>query len=100
MENGEWRMEDAVASPGPEKWALETPCSFGSQSQGLEDYLGDMDFKIAGSRQGITAIQLDIKLPGIPLEVVCEALEPSAGGAHAHPGAHGGAAAGAPARSA
>ncbi|CAI5535846.1 unnamed protein product [Closterium sp. Naga37s-1] len=44
---------------------------------GLEDYLGDMDFKIAGTRRGITAIQLDIKLPGVPLPVLCAALDPA-----------------------
>eukprot|EP00897_Mesotaenium_endlicherianum_P009777 jgi/Mesen1/8828/ME000053S08231 len=44
---------------------------------GLEDYLGDMDFKIAGTRDGITAIQLDIKLPGVPLHILCEGLEPA-----------------------
>ncbi|CAL1380797.1 unnamed protein product [Linum trigynum] len=42
---------------------------------GLEDHLGDMDFKIAGTRSGITAIQLDIKPAGIPLDIVCESLE-------------------------
>jgi polyribonucleotide nucleotidyltransferase len=45
--------------------------------QGLEDHVGDMDFKIAGTRSGITAIQLDIKPCGIPLEILCEALEPA-----------------------
>jgi polyribonucleotide nucleotidyltransferase len=45
--------------------------------QGLEDHLGDMDFKIAGTRRGITAIQLDIKPAGIPLDIVCESLEPA-----------------------
>jgi len=44
-------------------------------SQGLEDHLGDMDFKIAGTRDGVTAIQLDIKPAGIPLDIVCESLE-------------------------
>ncbi|KAK3139835.1 hypothetical protein QOZ80_5AG0391290 [Eleusine coracana subsp. coracana] len=44
---------------------------------GLEDHLGDMDFKIAGTRQGITAIQLDIKPAGIPLDIIYESLEPS-----------------------
>uniref|UniRef100_R7W9G5 Polyribonucleotide nucleotidyltransferase 2, mitochondrial n=1 Tax=Aegilops tauschii TaxID=37682 RepID=R7W9G5_AEGTA len=44
---------------------------------GLEDHLGDMDFKIAGTRRGITAIQLDIKPAGIPLDIVCESLEPA-----------------------
>ena len=43
--------------------------------QGLEDHLGDMDFKIAGTRSGVTAIQLDIKPAGIPLDIVCESLE-------------------------
>ncbi|KAJ9564256.1 hypothetical protein OSB04_000222 [Centaurea solstitialis] len=44
---------------------------------GLEDHLGDMDFKIAGTRNGITAIQLDIKPAGIPLDIVCESLGPA-----------------------
>ncbi|KAF4381584.1 polyribonucleotide nucleotidyltransferase 2, mitochondrial isoform X1 [Cannabis sativa] len=42
---------------------------------GLEDHLGDMDFKVAGSRKGVTAIQLDIKPAGIPLDIICESLE-------------------------
>ncbi|CAA7031392.1 unnamed protein product [Microthlaspi erraticum] len=42
---------------------------------GLEDHLGDMDFKIAGTRDGVTAIQLDIKPAGIPLDIVCESLD-------------------------
>ncbi|KAF9620300.1 hypothetical protein IFM89_011035 [Coptis chinensis] len=42
---------------------------------GLEDHLGDMDFKIAGTRRGVTAIQLDIKPAGIPLDIICESLE-------------------------
>lgn len=44
---------------------------------GLEDHLGDMDFKIAGTRNGITAIQLDIKPAGIPLDIICESLGPA-----------------------
>ncbi|KAB2610214.1 polyribonucleotide nucleotidyltransferase 2 [Pyrus ussuriensis x Pyrus communis] len=44
---------------------------------GLEDHLGDMDFKIAGTQNGVTAIQLDIKPAGIPLDIVCESLEPA-----------------------
>ncbi|KAG4914426.1 hypothetical protein JHK87_051983 [Glycine soja] len=44
---------------------------------GLEDHLGDIDFKIAGTRKGVTAIQLDIKPAGIPLDIVCECLEPA-----------------------
>lgn len=42
---------------------------------GLEDHLGDMDFKIAGTKRGVTAIQLDIKPAGIPLDIICESLE-------------------------
>jgi len=42
---------------------------------GSEDYYGDMDFKVAGSKEGVTAIQLDIKLPyGIPIPILSEAL--------------------------
>jgi polyribonucleotide nucleotidyltransferase len=43
--------------------------------QGLEDHLGDMDFKVAGTREGITALQMDIKLAGISYEIMAEALE-------------------------
>ncbi|XP_060043235.1 polyribonucleotide nucleotidyltransferase 1, mitochondrial isoform X2 [Erinaceus europaeus] len=42
---------------------------------GIEDYYGDMDFKIAGSSKGITALQADIKLSGIPLKIVVEAIQ-------------------------
>lgn len=42
---------------------------------GIEDYLGDMDMKVAGTRRGMTAIQADIKVPGIPLKVVMESLQ-------------------------
>lgn len=43
--------------------------------QGPEDHHGDMDFKVAGTKDGVTAIQLDIKLAGVPLKVLGEALE-------------------------
>ncbi len=43
--------------------------------QGIEDHLGDMDFKVAGTRKGITAFQLDIKLTGISTKILKEALE-------------------------
>ncbi|XP_057992147.1 polyribonucleotide nucleotidyltransferase 2, mitochondrial isoform X2 [Hevea brasiliensis] len=49
---------------------------------GLEDHLGDMDFKIAGTRNGVTAIQLDIKPAGIPLDIICECLEHARKGRH------------------
>ena len=42
--------------------------------QGLEDFLGDMDFKVAGTRDGITAIQMDIKIKGINEEILTRAL--------------------------
>ncbi|KAL0113419.1 hypothetical protein PUN28_012523 [Cardiocondyla obscurior] len=41
---------------------------------GIEDYLGDMDFKIAGTKQGITALQADIKIPGVPLKIMLECI--------------------------
>lgn len=43
--------------------------------QGLEDHFGDMDFKVAGTREGITAIQMDIKVEGIKKEILEVALE-------------------------
>ncbi|CAH1972509.1 unnamed protein product [Acanthoscelides obtectus] len=42
---------------------------------GIEDYMGDMDFKVAGTRKGITALQADIKIPGLPLKIVMESLQ-------------------------
>jgi len=46
-----------------------------SDIQGLEDFLGDMDFKVAGTKEGITAIQMDIKIKGIDEKILREALE-------------------------
>ncbi|XP_048486097.1 polyribonucleotide nucleotidyltransferase 1, mitochondrial [Plutella xylostella] len=42
---------------------------------GIEDYFGDMDFKIAGTKKGITAFQADIKIPGLPLKIVMESIQ-------------------------
>jgi polyribonucleotide nucleotidyltransferase len=42
---------------------------------GAEDHFGDMDFKVCGTRDGITGFQLDLKLPGIPIDLLCEAME-------------------------
>ena len=42
-----------------------------------EDFTGDMDFKVAGTREGITAIQLDTKLKGIPMDIVFETIDRS-----------------------
>lgn len=43
--------------------------------QGLEDHFGDMDFKVAGTKDGITALQMDIKIDGISREILSDALE-------------------------
>ena len=43
--------------------------------QGDEDHYGDMDFKVAGTQNGITGIQLDIKLDGIPIDILRAALD-------------------------
>ena len=43
--------------------------------QGMEDFAGDMDFKVTGSREGITALQMDIKVKGLTLDIMFEALE-------------------------
>ena len=41
---------------------------------GMEDHLGDMDFKVAGTANGITALQMDIKITGLTFEIMREAL--------------------------
>ncbi|RIX51778.1 polyribonucleotide nucleotidyltransferase [Paenibacillus nanensis] len=46
-----------------------------SDIQGMEDHLGDMDFKVAGTAQGVTAIQMDIKIDGIDRSILEQALE-------------------------
>ncbi len=43
--------------------------------QGIEDFLGDMDFKVAGTDAGITALQMDMKITGLPLEVIADAIQ-------------------------
>ena len=52
-----------------DRWAVLTDI------QGLEDHLGDMDFKVAGTTKGITAIQLDIKISGLRQEIIAETLK-------------------------
>ncbi|XP_046814596.1 polyribonucleotide nucleotidyltransferase 1, mitochondrial [Vespa crabro] len=42
---------------------------------GMEDYLGDMDFKIAGGKKGFTALQADIKITGVPLKIIMEIVD-------------------------
>lgn len=43
--------------------------------QGIEDYMGDMDFKLAGTKKGITAVQADIKISGLPLKLAMETMQ-------------------------
>lgn len=45
---------------------------------GIEDYMGDMDMKVAGTKKGVTSIQTDMKIPGLPLKIVFEALQKAA----------------------
>ncbi|NJL46254.1 MAG: polyribonucleotide nucleotidyltransferase [Leptolyngbyaceae cyanobacterium SM2_5_2] len=42
--------------------------------QGIEDFLGDMDFKVAGTDSGITALQMDMKINGLPVQVIADAI--------------------------
>jgi polyribonucleotide nucleotidyltransferase len=42
---------------------------------GMEDHVGDMDFKVAGTREGVTALQMDIKIAGVSADILAEALE-------------------------
>src|SRR6267143_1088914 len=57
-----------LVTPG-DKWTVLTDI------QGLEDHYGDMDFKVAGSARGITALQMDIKIKGISLEIMRTAFQ-------------------------
>ena len=56
---------------------------------GDEDHLGDMDFKVAGTRDGVTALQMDIKITGITEEIMRAALEQARDGRLPHPRQHG-----------
>ncbi len=51
--------------------------------QGPEDHHGDMDFKVAGTRNGITAIQMDVKVEGVPIPILAEALQQAREARHA-----------------
>ncbi len=50
--------------------------------QGIEDFFGDMDFKVAGTKDGITAIQVDIKIDGLSYDIIRDALEITRQGRH------------------
>ena len=52
---------------------------------GDEDHLGDMDFKVAGTADGITSLQMDIKIPGITREIMGKGHAPGQGGPGSHP---------------
>ncbi len=43
--------------------------------QGIEDFLGDMDFKVAGTEKGITALQMDMKIAGLPVSIISDAIK-------------------------
>jgi len=45
--------------------------------QGMEDAFGEMDFKVTGTREGVTALQMDIKLKGVTMEILGQALRPA-----------------------
>jgi polyribonucleotide nucleotidyltransferase len=47
---------------------------------GNEDFMGDMDFKLCGSSEGVTGFQLDLKLPGIPLDILLEGVDKATNG--------------------
>jgi polyribonucleotide nucleotidyltransferase len=47
--------------------------------QGIEDFLGDMDFKVAGTDTGITALQMDMKISGLPLDIIAKAVQQAKG---------------------
>ncbi len=53
--------------------------------QGLEDFFGDMDFKVAGTHDGITAIQMDIKIHGLTRQIVEEAIRQNKRSKRVHP---------------
>ena len=52
---------------------------------GVEDHLGDMDFKVAGTSEGITALQMDIKITGVTFDILRDALDPGPRGPAGHP---------------
>ncbi|XP_030012483.1 polyribonucleotide nucleotidyltransferase 1, mitochondrial isoform X2 [Sphaeramia orbicularis] len=64
-----------ISKPNPEKSAEIQDYRLLTDILGIEDYLGDMDFKLAGTNKGITALQADVKIPGLPLKLVMEAIQ-------------------------
>uniref|UniRef100_A0A8C5AN07 polyribonucleotide nucleotidyltransferase n=1 Tax=Gadus morhua TaxID=8049 RepID=A0A8C5AN07_GADMO len=64
-----------ISKPSPEKPNEIQDYRLLTDILGIEDYLGDMDFKMAGTIKGITALQADVKIPGLPLKLVMEAIQ-------------------------
>lgn len=71
---GDIDMTDTIAGIAMGMVSEEGKYAILSDIMGLEDHDGDMDFKVAGSKEGITALQMDIKLGGISLDILKEAL--------------------------
>ncbi|WIA17409.1 hypothetical protein OEZ85_014265 [Tetradesmus obliquus] len=69
---------DTLSSSGSSSMAAVCAGSLALRAAGIEDHHGDMDFKVAGTAQGITAVQLDTKLPGVDLSLLAAALQPAA----------------------
>ncbi|MGL5440133.1 MAG: polyribonucleotide nucleotidyltransferase [Filifactoraceae bacterium] len=67
-------IKDMVAGIAMGLIKSENELAILSDIQGMEDFLGDMDFKVAGTKDGITAIQMDIKIAGIDEEILRKAL--------------------------
>ncbi len=71
-------MEMTSPQPSPYKGEGEIPkYKILTDIQGPEDHHGDMDFKVAGTRDGVTAIQLDVKVEGVPIKILGEAMRQS-----------------------
>lgn len=68
-------IKDAVAGISIGLITRESEYRLITDIMGLEDHFGDMDFKVAGTRTGITAIQLDLKIKGTPVEVLIKGIE-------------------------
>lgn len=69
------RIYDSVGHSSSDETANSNSYLLITDILGLEDHFGDMDFKVAGTDRGITAIQMDIKLPGISLDVIQHAMK-------------------------
>ena len=71
-------MYGNLTKPSPYKVEEEIPkYKILTDIQGPEDHHGDMDFKIAGTREGVTAIQLDVKVEGVSIKILGEAMRQS-----------------------